>query len=115
MLLEINNHNFLEELGARLARHRLNKNQAQEELARRAGISVATLKRIEHGSSSTLLINIVNVLRALGLEQGLEMLVPEVPPSPIQQANLQKHLRQRAGRKRKPASEADSPTWTWSE
>jgi putative transcriptional regulator len=115
MSTHITNPNILEEFGSRLARHRLNKNLSQEELANQAGISVATLKRIEHGSSSTLLINIINVLRVLGLEQSLDMLVPEVPPSPVQLANLQSRVRQRAGRKRKPSCDVDSPTWTWSD
>jgi transcriptional regulator with XRE-family HTH domain len=115
MSADITNPNILEELGARLSRHRLNKNLTQEELAHRAGISVATLKRIEHGGSSTLLINMINVLRALGLDQNLELIVPEVPPSPIQLAHLQKRVRQRAGRKRKAPSDVDSPTWTWSD
>ena len=115
MFTDATNSNPLEEFGFRIARHRLNKNLTQEELANRAGISVATLKRIEHGSTSTLLINMINVLRALGLGQNMEMLVPEVPPSPIQLANLQSRVRQRAGRKRKPNTDVDSPTWTWSD
>lgn len=106
----------LEVLGERIARHRLNKNLTQEELSREAGIGSATLKRIEHGSTSTQLINFINVLRALGLEQNLELLVPDVPPSPVQLANIQKKsVRQRARRKRKPMPNADGPTWTWSD
>ena len=116
MSTSLGSSNALEELGARLSRHRLNRNLTQEELAQRAGISVATLKRIEHGSSSTLFINLINVLHALGLEQNLDLIVPEVPPSPVQLANLQKKgERQRARRKRKTAPNADSPTWTWSD
>lgn len=108
--------NILEELGERVARHRLNKNLTQEELAKQAGIGSATLKRIEHGSTSTQLVNFINVLRALGLDQNLELLVPDVPPSPVQLANIQKkNLRQRARKKRKPSIDTDTPTWTWSD
>jgi transcriptional regulator with XRE-family HTH domain len=108
--------NILKELGERVARHRLNKNLTQEELARQAGIGSATLKRIEHGSASTQLINFINVLRALGLDQNVELLVPDVPPSPVQLANLpKKNVRQRARSKRKPPQNADTPTWTWSD
>ncbi len=106
--------NILEDLGERVARHRLNKNLTQEELARQAGVGSATLKRIEHGSTSTQLVNFLNVLRALGLNQNLELLVPDVPPSPVQLANIQKRgARQRARGKRKPPPNADGPTWTW--
>lgn len=107
--------NTLAELGARLARHRLNKNMTQEDLAALAGISVATLKRIESGSHSTLFINIVKILRALGIQPSFDLIVPDVPPSPIQIANLQKRYRQRAKKKTKPAADEDTPTWTWSQ
>ncbi len=107
---------ILEELGERVARHRLNKNLTQEELARHAGIGSATLKRIEHGSASTQLVNFINVLRVLGLDQNLDLLVPDVPTSPVQLANIQnKNIRQRARRKRKPSTNADAPTWTWAD
>lgn len=108
--------NFLEELGERVARHRLNKNLTQEELASKAGIGSATLKRIEHGSVSTQLINLINVLRVLGLDQNLELLVPDVPPSPVQLAKMQKKsARQRARKKRTPPENEDNSTWTWSD
>ncbi len=54
---------------------------------------------MEHGSSSTLLIDMMNVLRALGLDQNVELIVPEVPPSPIQLANLQKRVKAESGSK----------------
>ncbi len=116
MLTNLPGPNILKELGGRVARHRLNKNLTQEELARQAGIGSATLKRIEHGSASTQLGNFINILRALGLYQNLELLVPDVPPSPVQLANIpKKNLRQRARSKRKPSMNADTPTWTWAD
>lgn len=108
--------NILELLGERVARHRLNKNLTQEELAKLAGIGSATLKRIEHGSASTQLSNLINVLRVLGLDQNLDLLIPDIPPSPVQLAkSTRKNLRQRARKKQKPSVEEDSPTWTWSD
>lgn len=107
--------NILQNLGNRLARHRLNKNLTQAELALRAGISLATLKRIEQGNCKTLLANVANILLALGLEDGLKTLVPDAPPSPLQLTNAQKRTRKRAGRKRKVDGDGDSQTWTWKE
>ena len=108
--------NIMQELGERVARLRLNKNMTQEELARQAGIGSATLKRIEHGSASTQLSNFISVLRVLGLDHNLQVLVPDVPPSPGQLASIQKkNARQRARRKLKSSIDADSPTWTWSD
>jgi putative transcriptional regulator len=108
--------NILVELGERIARHRLNMNMSQEELAKQSGVGVATVKRIEHGSASTQLTNVINVLRVLGLAQNLELLVPDVPPSPIQLANMQKKsVRQRARKKRATPMNTDLPTWTWAD
>ncbi len=104
----------LQDLGSRIAQHRLNKNMSQKELASRAGVSIATVKRIESGSHSTLLVNILHVLRALGLEQGMDMWIPETPPSPVQMANLRSHTRKRASRKTMKNSDETIP-WSWSD
>ncbi len=89
----------LEELGRRIARARLERNVGQADLAAEAGVGVATLKRLEAGHSvaST---SLIRVLRALGLLEGLERLVPEPLPSPIEQLALRGRRRKRAGRPR---------------
>jgi len=56
----------LEELGRRIARHRLNRNLTQEALATEAGISTPTLQRMERGRPSQT-SSLVRVLRALDL------------------------------------------------
>ena len=103
----------LAELGGRIARARLERNVAQAELAAEAGVGVATLQRLEAGHSvaST---SLIRVLRALGLLAGLERLVPEPLPSPIEQLALRGRRRQRA---RPPRSggeeEASGEAWRW--
>ena len=95
----------LKELGDRLSRYRLNRNQTQE-----AGVSLRTLIRIE-GDESVQLTNLIRVLRALGLLGNLEALIPSPPLSPIQQVRMQGKQRQRA------SSAPDEPDrkkpWTW--
>ena len=99
----------LEELGRRLSRHRLNRNQSQAEVAREAGVSLRTLVRMEQGQPSTL-INLIRVLRALDLLDNVEALVPAQGPSPLQMLGLE-------GRERRRASGADAadeePTEPW--
>jgi hypothetical protein len=51
-------------------------------------------------------------LIALGLEEGLDKLVPEVPDSPIQQLERSGRTRKRASGKRKQAPAA-SESWSW--
>lgn len=101
---------IIEELGERLARHRLNRNLTRESLAEQSGISRSTLARLE-GGRSTSVQNLVRVLRALNLVANLEALVPELPPSPMQQLETKKHRRRRASAARRKL-EPPEP-WKW--
>lgn len=98
-------------LGERIAKHRLNKNLTQAQLAHNAGVSLSTLNRMESGSSSQI-NNLVRVLQALDLLENISLLVPEPPASPIQQAKLAGKTRQRA-RPGKPDTVKENQTWTW--
>ena len=97
----------------RLTRHRLNRNLTQVELARSAGISRRTLARLENGEP-TQLENFLRTLIALGLEPGLERLIPDVPQSPIQQLERSGRTRKRATGRRG-ARRDESKPWTWSD
>ena len=100
----------LEALGRRLARHRLNRNLTQAALAAQAGVSTPTVQRIEQGHSSQA-ANLIRILRALGLLDNLDALVPEPPLSPIQQARMRGRIRQRASSS---SGEPETPAdWSW--
>ncbi len=100
----------LKELGGRLSRYRLNRNQTQESLAEEAGVSPRTLKRIEKGQS-TQLGSLIRILRALDLLENLEVLVPAPLPSPIQQVKLGGKRRRRASSQ--PQGPDSTGSWTW--
>ena len=111
----------LKEIGERLARLRLNRNQTQADLAREAGVSLRTMVRLEQGESVQL-TNLLRVLRALDLLANLEALVPEPAESPLQQLKRQGHLRRRASRPRARSGVAgkqdeteEESGWTWGE
>lgn len=92
-------------VGDQLKSARLRQNLRQEELASRAGISVATLARLESGKGSTLQ-SFIRVLKVLRLDDWFEHLVPEVSISPLQ-IRQQGKMRQRARKPRvKPTSRA---------
>lgn len=99
----------LAEVGARLKRQRLQRNQTQQQLADEAGVSKRTVERIESGGS-TQLSNFIRICRALGLLERFESIVPEPLPSPIEQLDLQGKQRQRASRR---TSEPRDGTWKW--
>lgn len=103
---------ILEELGRRLRDARLERNLSQAELAGSAGIGRVTLQRMEAGESPSL-INLVRVLRALDLLDGLDQLLPEAAPSPIDEVKRRGQRRRRAGSPRAADAEPGRGTWRW--
>ena len=101
---------ILRELGARLARVRLERNSTQAALAEQAGVSKRTLERMEAGGP-TQLVNLVRVSRALGLLDRFETLIPEPLISPVMQLKLQGKQRQRA----KAQPPTPPPKWEWND
>jgi transcriptional regulator with XRE-family HTH domain len=104
----------LAELGARLERARLERNLTQSELATQAGVERKALARME-GGESVRLVSFIRVLRALGLLDALDRLVPEPAPSPIELLKLQGRQRRRAtGRRRRAGrSRVQDGPWRW--
>jgi len=105
----ISNERVLQEIGMRIARHRLNMNQTQAALAREAGVSLPTIQRIEKGHS-TQLTNLLRVLRALKLDRNWEVLIPEPAVSPMQTLKMQGKKRLRASNVIK---EPNDEGWVW--
>jgi putative transcriptional regulator len=102
----------LEELGERLARTRLERNLSQERLANEAGVSKATIERLEAGEpvKST---SLIRALRSLGRLEALDQLLPEPLPSPIERIRLQGRRRQRAGSSRLGQGMEEKGPWRW--
>lgn len=83
------------EIGQRLSRYRLEANETQQSLAGRAGISTPTLARLERGEPVGL-VTLIRVMRALGLVEHLDGLVPPVLPSPLARVRDETRVRKRA-------------------
>jgi transcriptional regulator with XRE-family HTH domain len=103
---------ILEEIGNRLRRARLDRNLNQAKLAEEAGIGRATLQRIEEGKSPSL-VNLIRVLRALDLLDGIDRLIPESSPSPIDELKRRGRRRQRAGSPRGAEPTPPPRPWRW--
>ena len=101
---------ILNALGERLARHRLDKNLTQAQLAQQAGVSKRTVERLEAGGSAQL-SSLIRLCRALSLLPQFEALIPETPPSPIAQLKLRGKDRQRASVKK--ATSRSTRKWEW--
>jgi transcriptional regulator with XRE-family HTH domain len=92
---------ILREVGARLHGFRLQQNVTQADLAEKAGVGHATVKRAEAGENIRL-ETIVKILRALGRVEALDSFLPEPLVSPIRLADQRERGggRQRARRSR---------------
>ena len=104
----------LEQLGERLSRYRLDRNVTQADLANEAGVHKNTVFRLEAGES-TQTKNLVRVLRALGLLEQLEALVPEPTPSPLKLLDAIEQQRKRAVSKSEQQPDSESSGWTWAD
>jgi transcriptional regulator with XRE-family HTH domain len=102
----------LDELGERLRRTRLERNLSQVKLADEAGVERKAVQRIEAGESVRI-VSFVRVLRALGLLDALDRLVPEPAPSPIELLKLHGRRRQRASGERTASRPERAPDGSW--
>lgn len=101
----MSNSALLAEIGARLKSLRVEQNKDQQQFAYEAGLSLRTLSRLENGHSVSFEA-VLKVIRALGLIERLDLLLPTVDISPVEQAKNKRNTpRQRAsGRKTKPST-----------
>ena len=95
---------ILGEIGRRIARRRLDLSVTQAELAERAGVSKRTLERIEAGSSAQM-SSLIRIFRVLDLLPGLERLMPEAGPGPMERLSQKGKIRQRVSSRKHSESE----------
>jgi len=100
----------LAEIGQRIAARRIGMQLTQAAVAEQAGIAKRTLERMEAGETSQL-SSLIRVLRVLDAATGLDGLVPEIGPSPMDQLKQKKKVRKRASG---PRGSKTTPTpWRW--
>jgi len=101
------------EIGKRLARARLSRNIRQTDLARKSGIGVGTLRRLEAGGPSTF-NTFLRVMESLDLEEGVKELLSYLPDGDITPMERMRILEGRSGRRRaRPKEEGPVSPWTW--
>jgi transcriptional regulator with XRE-family HTH domain len=103
---------ILAEIGARIARRRIDLQLTQATVAEQAGVAKRTLERLEAGHSMQM-SNLIRILRVLDELPGLDRMIPEAGPSPMDLLKRKGKPRQRVSRGRRP----DKPgaPWTWDE
>lgn len=82
----------------------------QAKLVFEAGVSKKTVERLEAGAA-TQTLNLIRVLRVLDLLPGLDRLIPETGPRPMDLLKLKGKARKRAASRRsvKPSGNG----WSW--
>jgi transcriptional regulator with XRE-family HTH domain len=106
---QLTDETVLSEIGSRLARQRVDLRLTQAKAAEQAGIAKRTLERLEAGGSTETL-SMIRVLRALSLMEGLNGLVPESLPRPMDLLKLKGKERKRVSSPRKVPS---PKKWRW--
>lgn len=99
----------LGEIGLRIRDLRIASCYTQSDLAKKAGISVSSIHRIEQGQSVQF-DNILSVLKALNLLSRMEIAVPVQRVSPMQQ--LKGVQKKKTYRRPK---QGNGATWEWGE
>ncbi len=100
----------LQELGKRITRRRIDLQLTQAALAVESGLSKRTVERVEAGSTAQM-SSIIRILRVLDLMDGLNNLIPEAVPRPLELLKLKGKERQRASSKRRGKHSAGK--WSW--
>lgn len=89
-------------LAARVKEYRLAARLSQKELAELSGVSQTTISHFEQGVSRNLtLANFISLLRALGQEQRLVDILPELPIPPMALREIEKLIPKRVRRNKK--------------
>jgi transcriptional regulator with XRE-family HTH domain len=94
-------------LGEQMERNRLLQNIPQTELARKAGISARTLRRLESGEGGSM-DSFIRVLMALNIDSNLSVLIPDSTVRPMERTRPAKTERVRASRSKKLPDKATS-------
>jgi transcriptional regulator with XRE-family HTH domain len=108
----LNDDAVLAELGARIARRRVDMQLTQATVAEQAGIAKRTLERMEAGQASQL-ATLVRVLRVLDAASGLDNVIPESGPRPMDLLKRKGKVRKRASGQR--AAQTTGKPWSWDE
>jgi transcriptional regulator with XRE-family HTH domain len=101
---------ILTEIGARITRCRLDLQLTQAAVAEQAGVAKRTLERIEAGASAQV-SSLIRILRALDLLPGLDGMIPEAGPRPMDLLKRRGKVRQRAPGSRR--SDQSGKPWSW--
>ena len=93
------NPDFILLLSQRLKEYRLAARISQKEMAEKSGVSLTTISHLEQGVNQNITLNnFISLLRAVGMEQRLNDLLPELPMPPMALKQINKYIPKRVRR-----------------
>lgn len=91
---------ILLELARRVKSYRLAARMSQRELAAKSGVGYSTISHFEQGENPNISLgNLVALLHALGMEERMLEVLPELPVSPMALREINKLIPKRVRRK----------------
>ncbi len=95
------NRDILDMLAQRVKEYRLAERMSQKDLAERSGVSYATISHFEQGAHPNITLNnFCSLLRAIGMENRMEELLPELPIPPMALQKINKLMPKRIKKKK---------------
>jgi transcriptional regulator with XRE-family HTH domain len=83
-------------LGKRFKEYRIATRMTQQEVSEKSGVSLPTIRRFELGLTYNITMgNFIALLKAIGYEDGLAEILPEMPASPYLMAKAEKSKKKR--------------------
>lgn len=97
----MSNSDIISKLGMRFKEYRIRLRMTQQEVAKKAGVSIFLISQFESGNSNNITMgSFLSLLRSIGFLTEIQKILPEIPPSPeeIERINKNKKERVRHGK-----------------
>ncbi len=91
--------NNVSEMSGRIKEYRISISMTQKELADKSGVSIRSISRFENGEDISL-SSFYKILKALNLDDRLDMLVPDQSKRPSYYLNSERKRKRASGKKK---------------
>jgi DNA-binding XRE family transcriptional regulator len=96
----LTNQSIMLHLAKRVKEYRLAARISQKDMAEKSGVGQATISHFEQGVNPNMTLNnFISLLRAVGMEQRIMELLPELPMHPMTLREINKRIPKRVRRK----------------
>ena len=88
----MSNSDIISKLGMRFKEYRIRLRMTQQEVAKKAGVSIFLISQFESGNSNNITMgSFLSLLRSIGFLTEIQKILPEIPPSPEEIERINKN------------------------